>query len=143
MIDSAAAADLLDECHAVLTRELIPLLPADRRYEARMIAGAIARVSRQITRSCRAATTEIEAIEQLTGERQPVSANGEASTGLQAPPDTLLEAHLAAARVRLCEAVRAGQFDDRLDNRDDLLRLREIAHARLQITNPKLISQGS
>jgi Domain of unknown function (DUF6285) len=140
MIDSVIAADLLDECHTVLTRELIALLPADRRYEARMIASAVARVSRQIKVSRRTAATEIEAIEHLAGNGQGAS---QTTRNIPPEPDRVLETQLATARARLCDDVRAGQLDARLDNPGDLLWLREIVHAKLQVTNPKLIAEAS
>jgi hypothetical protein len=139
MIDGFVAADLLDECHAVLTRELIAALPAGKRYEARMIASAIARVSRQIKSSRRAAASELEALEQLAGDAPAHAESKDAALS----PDRALEDRLAAARARLTDDIRAGRLDARLDNPGDLLRLREMVHARLQVTNPKLITEAS
>ena len=138
MIDGAIAADLLDECHAVLTRELIAALPAEKRYEARMIASAVARVSRQIKTSRHSAACELEAIDRLSGEGIASATNGTTLT-----PDRAMEERIASARARLVDDIRAGKLDARLDNPGDLLRLREIVHAKLEVTNPKLITEGS
>jgi hypothetical protein len=138
MIDGFIAADLLDECHAVLTRELIAALPAEKRYEARMIASAMARVSRQIKVSRRSAASELEALSRLSGADSASANNGAAVS-----PDRALEERLAAARSRLSDDIRAGRLDARLDNPGDLLRLREIVHAKLEVTNPKSITEAS
>jgi hypothetical protein len=138
MIDGAIAADLLDECHAVLTRELIAALPAEKRYEARMIASAVARVSRQIKTSRHSAACELEAIDRLSGDGIAPAKNGAALS-----PDRAMEERIASARARLVDDIRAGKLDARLDNPGDLLRLREIVHAKLEVTNPKLITEGS
>jgi hypothetical protein len=138
MIDGFIAADLLDECHAVLTRELIAALPAEKRYEARMIASAMARVSRQIKVSRRSAASELEALSRLSGADSASANNGPAVS-----PDRALEERLAAARSRLSDDIRAGRLDARLDNPGDLLRLREIVHAKLEVTNPKSITEAS
>jgi hypothetical protein len=138
MIDGFIAADLLDECHAVLTRELIAALPAEKRYEARMIASAMARVSRQIKVSRRSAASELEALSRLSGADSASANNGPAVS-----PDRALEERLAAARARLSDDIRAGRLDARLDNPGDLLRLREIVHAKLEVTNPKSITEAS
>jgi hypothetical protein len=137
MIDGAVAADLLDECHAVLTRELIAALPAEKRYEARMIASAVARVARQIRESRHAAVTELEALDLLSSD----DGAGTAHTAAL-PPDRALEERLANARTRVADDIRAGRLDTRLDNPGDLLRLREIVHAKLAVTNPKLITEA-
>jgi hypothetical protein len=137
MIDGTIAADLLDECHAVLTRELIAALPAERRYEARMIASAVARVSRQIKASRHAAVAELEALDALSDDKTVTPALTPVS------PDRALEERLAAARAHLADAIRAGRFDARLDHPGDLLRLREIVHAKLEVTHPKLITEAS
>jgi hypothetical protein len=138
MIDGVIAADLLDECHAVLTRELIAALPAEKRYEARMIASAVARVSRQIKTSRHSAACELEAIDRLSGDDIAPAANSATRS-----PDRAMEERLASARARLVDDIRAGKLDARLDNPGDLLRLREIVHAKLEVTNPKLITEGS
>jgi Domain of unknown function (DUF6285) len=137
MIESLTAADLLDECRRVMMEDLLPMLPDERRYEARMIGSALARVSRQITQSRRAAASEIDAIDALLGVQ--------ATTGAVAPsnPDRVLEERLDSTRSELCHALREGRFDTRLDNPGDLLRLREIVHAKLRVTNPKLIDEAS
>lgn len=141
MIDGVIAADLLDECHAVLTRELIAALPAEKRYEARMIASAVARVSRQIKTSRHSAACELEAIDRLSDEEGDGIAP--VAKGAALSPDRAIEERLASARARLVDDIRAGKLDARLDNPGDLLRLREIVHAKLEVTNPKLITEGS
>jgi hypothetical protein len=137
MIDGTIAADLLDECHAVLTRELIAALPPERRYEARMIASAVARVSRQIKASRHAAVSELDALNRLANDEAAPLPPSVVS------PDRALEERLAAARARLADDIRAGRLDARLDNPGDLLSLREIVHAKLEVTNPKLITEAS
>lgn len=143
MIDSFIAADLLDECHAVLTRDLIAALPPEHRYEARMIASAMARVSRQIKVSRRAAASELEALDQLANDAPPTRDTTKTLQAMAVSPDRALEGRLAAARARLADDLRAGRMDARLDNPGDLLRLREIVQAKLQVTNPKLIAEAS
>lgn len=137
MIDGHGASDLLDECRTVLIAQLLPALPASLHYEARMIASAMARVSRQIAHSRRAAAIEMEEIDALLAGRT-VSETPAAPTA-----DRTLEDGLSSLRATLCRAIREGQFDARLDNPGDVLRLRGIVHARLLVTNPKLMSEAS
>lgn len=137
MIDAYLASDLLDECRMVMVEQLLPALPANLHYEARMIASALSRVARQITQSRRAAAIEMEEIDALlAGRTEPRAVANQA-------PDRSLEDGLDALRATLCRAVREGQFDARLENPGDILRLRNMVHAKLLVTNPKLISEAS
>lgn len=137
MIDGHLASDLLDECRTVMVEQLLPALPANLHYEARMIASALSRVSRQITQSRRAAAIEMEEIDALLAGRTAAPAVANQT------PDRTLEDRLDALRTTLCRAVRNGQFDARLDNPGDILKLRKMVHAKLLVTNPKLISEAS
>ena len=109
-----ATADLLKVARAELRERVTPSLNAGGRYEAAMVANAMA-----------IAIRELELGPGARAEEQALLAGF-----YQTPTGTLPE-----LRRRLCQELRAGAV---LENRPDELRilLRKVVHARLAISNP-------
>ncbi len=119
MGDRPGGAELLRQARRSLLDDLLGALPEDRRYEALMVASAMAIVAR-----------ELEAGEQRDAERLAL----EALLG-QGPGADLDEA-LQSLRRRLAEEIRAGKRDAAPELHALLER---DARLRLAISNPKLL----
>ena len=109
-----ATAGLLAVARATLRELVMPALDGGGRYEAAMVANAMA-----------IAIRELELGPGARAEEQALLARF-----YQTPTGTLPE-----LRRRLCQELRAGAV---LENRPDELRilLRKVVHARLAISNP-------
>jgi hypothetical protein len=114
MSDPGATADLLKVAQATLRETVLPQVGADARYEAAMVANALAIAARELELGPRAR----EAERQLLGR-------------FQGTPD----APLAELRARCRAELRAGTLESA---REPELRrlLHEVVHARLAISNP-------
>lgn len=109
-----ATADLLEVARTTLRTAVLPHVAADGRYEAAMVANALAIAARELELGPKARAEERELL-----------------AGFYATPD----ASLAELRRRLCQELRSGALDDA---REATLRalLRRFVHARLAISNP-------
>ena len=109
-----ATADLLAVARTTLREQVMPDLDGGGRYEAAMVANAMA-----------IAIRELELGPGARADEQALLAGF-----YQMPSGTLLE-----LRRRLCRDLRTGAV---LENRPDELRilLRKVVHARLAISNP-------
>lgn len=125
--DRPDGAALLAEARRVLLEMLLPLLPADRRLDALMIANAMGIAGRELEGADRAPREALARLCALYGETPP------------APPDGGLRDSLAALERRLAADLRAGAFDS--GAKRDALRahLRATTAARLTVSNPKLL----
>jgi len=111
-----SAPDLLKSARQLLLDELLPALPRELHYEARMIANAMI----------------IAARDQQQGSR----CINEEQRHLQALLDDSSTSELSALRQQLARAIRQGQFDQHpLLNQ----RLRQINQSQLAINNPKAV----
>lgn len=111
-----SAPDLLMTARQLLLDELLPALPRELHYEARMIANAMIIAARDQQQGSNCATGEQQQLQALLNN---------SSTG-----------ELSALRRQLASAIRQGQFDQH-----PLLsqRLRQINHRQLAINNPKAV----
>jgi hypothetical protein len=109
-----ATADLLNVAHATLRETVLPHVAAVARYEAAMVANALAIAAREVELGARAREAERDLLARFCGT-----------------PD----APLAELRARCCADLRAGGLDRA---REPGLRrlLHEVVHARLAISNP-------
>lgn len=115
------AAQLLTTARNALLAELLPALPENLHYSARMIANAMRISSREIAAG--------ETCDQLTQNTLSQLCNGASGDS-------------AELERRLAEDIRIGRFDH-TDKQQALLRgLLAITHERLSISNPKLIRQA-
>ena len=109
-----ATADLLEVARTVLREQVIPALDGGGRFEAAMVANAMAIAIREIEQGSTTRAEEQALLAEFLG----------------VPTATLPE-----LRRRLCRELRDGVV---LADRPDELRtlLRKVVHARLTISNP-------
>ena len=111
------ARNLLDTALALFRTEILPAVPADKRYAALMIANALAMAEREIG----ASGLDVRALAATLYPDGPISADD-------------FERRLAAD-------IEAGEFDAAGPRRDAAFTaIRAINAARLAITNPKLLA---
>jgi hypothetical protein len=122
MNDIPDAAALLAIARTTLLDKLLAHVPQELRYDALMIANAMAIAAREQTTGDRAARDECARLSTLLGEK--------ATTGV---PD----ATLAGYRKRLASEIRSGRFDN--DRTALLAHLEATAAAALAISNPKAL----
>lgn len=120
---------LLDLARALLLDEVLPALPEERRYDARLIANALAIAAREATAEARDRETYRKGLAALYGEatRPPEG---------RAPAETPDEANERLG-WRLAGELRAGQRDA---DPEVFAVLRRAAAARLSAVNPKALA---
>jgi hypothetical protein len=115
------ANELLAIARQTLLDELLPQLPGRLRYQALMVANAMAIAGREYLEGETAQATEARLLGGLLDDDQ---------------------ASLTDARQALCRAIRLGRFDEPGSEQDRLLSaLSAITRARLSISNPKALGQ--
>jgi uncharacterized protein DUF6285 len=120
MLDRPEARDLLGIARQHLLQRILPVLPEALRYDALMVANALAIAAREIELAAQAQARDRAAIAALLPD---------------APPD----AEIVALRSALCREIRRGSYD--AGRRAELLAgLRASVEARLAISNPKLLA---
>ena len=126
MNDRPDATELLAIARRTLLDELLPRLPEDLRYNALMIANAMAIASREHAAGDAAGQAELTRLGELFSEHaKPLSGAALASA-------------LAAHNQRLAAEIRGGRYDDPL--RAALLdHLEKTGSAKLAISNPKAL----
>jgi hypothetical protein len=124
MRDISDAADLMLTARETLMRELLPVLPAQHKYSALMIANGMAIAARESRLGVDAARSEAARLRNLLVDR-----------GLPLPAST----DLADLRRAVCAAIRAGSFD--ADENASVLtsELSHTAEAWVAISNPKAL----
>ena len=126
MNDRPDAAELLDIARRTLLDAILPRLPEELRYNARMIANAMAIAAREHAAGDDAAQAELARLRAIFAERP---------RPLTGPP---LRAALAGYNRRLATDIRGGRFDDR--ERPALIaHLERTAVDKLAIANPKAL----
>lgn len=114
--------DLLACARELLLSQLLPVLPPQQHYDARMIANALAIAGRDIERS------------QACAEAQGNALN--AVLALQGLPPL----PLAQAQALISEQIRSGVYDASGAAQHGLLQALQISTAeRLKINNPKVL----
>jgi hypothetical protein len=126
MNNNPDATELLAIARATLLDKLLPQLPEELRYDALMIANAMAIASREHVASDNATQAELARLRDLFAERKK-SLTGAA-----------LAAALAGYNRRLATEIRAGRFDDK--ERAALLdHLAQTSADELAISNPRAL----
>lgn len=128
MRDRPDGVALLREARAVLLDELLERLPEDRRYQARLVANAMAIAARELEAGDRPAAAERAALSRLYSEPRRTGPDG---TAPEAPEETRQR-----LTWRLAAEVRAGYRDG---DAEVYAFLRERAVQRLRVTNPKVL----
>jgi len=127
--DRPDGADILAEARRTLLEVLLPLLPAESRYDGLMVAHAMAIAAR-----------ELGAGEQGRHELLVVLA-----AALQLPepsgmPPSPVQETLARLEARLAGDIRDGRYDADDERRAAVRRYLQVATiARLRLSNPKLL----
>lgn len=130
MRDKPTAAELLAIARETLLGELLPQSEDAQRYDALMVAAAMAIAAREAEAGDRALVAERDALAALYGE-----AGGEAGAA-----DEPLEAALGRLNRRFAADLRAGAFDAPGARQAAAWRLlREVTMAKLMECNPKYL----
>lgn len=117
--DHPDGAALLAEARRTLLEMLLPLLPADHRYHALMVANAMAIAARE------AAQSDDDRREMLTELTALTGTGGDTAVGER----------------RLAQDIRCGLHDAPGPQRDAVHRyLRSATLARVRVSNPKAVS---
>lgn len=116
--DDPGARDLVAIALRSFREAILPVVPADQRFTALMIANALGVAERELAAGTAAEPTLAAAVGGLLGEDGDL-------------PDLL---------PRLCTAIDAGRFD--APDRQAALRavLKDITRARLALSNPKRLA---
>ena len=125
--DGPDGPDLLDVTRRRLVDELLPMLPADSRFDVLMIGNAMgiaARESRAGENGLRAALARLAALYGQAVEPTPIED---------------VRDRLSQLNRRLAADIRAGVFDAGPRRRALIDHLRATTRARLAITNPKVL----
>ncbi len=130
MTDISDAADLLEIARATLLDDLVPALPNERRYAGLMIANAMAIAARERRLGASAERDEAGRLRRLVDGlgQSPRAASGVDARG-----------ELPALRTTVCDAIRAGAFDDPRREAALAAQLLQIAAAHVAISNPKIL----
>ena len=123
--DVPDASELLATARETLLADLLPALPEERRYTARMIANALAIAAREAAAGNDTIRREIERLRPLAAQSVPPS-----------DPDT---ADVRDLRRIVVAAIRDGRFDDDAHAKPLLAALEAIAADRLAISNPRAL----
>ena len=135
MRDAPDALDLLAIARETLLNELVPALPPERRYDALLIASALAAAVRELEAGDAPEREDLRDLARLLG----------AGAGATDPPaaagDAPLREELTRLNARLAAAIRAGAFDAPGPRRAELVRHLKAATVRkLRETNPKYLA---
>jgi hypothetical protein len=115
------ASELLAIARQTLLDQLLAQLPGDLRYQALMVANAMAIAGRESREGEAADACEAHMLDALCGE---------GTTSVE------------QARQSLCQAIRQGRFDASCSEQDQLFKaLSAITRARLSISNPKVLAE--
>lgn len=115
------ASELLAIARQTLLDQLLPQLPDSVRYQALMVANAMAIAGRECREGECADAVEAQLLGPLLGDTGQL---------------------LTDARQALCRAIRQGRFDEPGSDQDRLFSaLSTITRARLSISNPKVLAQ--
>lgn len=122
MTDVSDASDLLVTARATFMAELLPALPAERRYVGLMIANVLAIAARECALGAEAARSEVVRLSKLASD-------------IALPADPALD--VAALRRLVSAAIRAGRFDDSAHEDAVTRALLATAADGIAISNPK------
>lgn len=131
MSDRPNGQELLLIAREELMKKLLPELPAKVRYEALMIANAMAIAAREFESGRENDLRELSGLRQLLLGESSGPGDGE----------VLLDHALTKCRKKLCAEIRAGEFDPSGKKHLELARyLKTTAKDKVGISNPKLLA---
>jgi len=118
--DDPGARDLVAIALKTFREAVLPVVPAEQRFAALMIANALGMAERELAAGAGAEPALAAAVGALLGEA----------------------GDLSALLPRLCAAIDAGSFDAPDRQADLRAVLAEVTRARLAVSNPKLLAAG-
>ena len=123
---------LLDRARVLLTEELLEPLSAGQRYQARLVANAMAIAARELAAGRKPLKTQVAALAKLFGEAR--------KAGVEDGPGETLEEAWERLTWRLASELRGG-----LRDRDPLVYavLEASARARVGLSNPKALKDAA
>ncbi len=128
MRNQLSGAEILATARQTLLKELLPLLPPERKYDILMIANAMAIAARELETGDQDLRREYELLTKLYKDCE-VSEIDDLHK---------IEACIHALKKRLAADIRAGVFDDNKDMGETLhALLLELVMAKLRQSNPK------
>lgn len=131
MSDVSDASELLAIARESVLRELVPALPAEQRYVARMIANAIAIASREHAAAAPALACEAGRLRKLLAAQSVVA---------PAEPTAQQDERTGALRQALAAAIRRGAFDEPVHRRALREHLLRTAEDQVAISNPRALA---
>jgi hypothetical protein len=130
MNDRPTAAELIDAVRHYLEAELLPVLTdARQRFQALVAANVLAIAGRELAGEEGQLREEWGLLAGLLG------AGGPRPEGL-----TALRQAVRQANARLCERIRAGDFDGPADFRRVSGKVRELVVRKLEVANPRYLA---
>ncbi len=130
MRDLPDASGLLAIALKSYEEDVLPVVGPEKRYQALMIANALAIAGREIEDSDRQARASLEALQGILDEKGRADADGKE-----------LHARIESLERRLCDEIARGRFDGKRTALVDCLKA--ILRARLAISNPKILAAKS
>ncbi|MEO6958804.1 MAG: DUF6285 domain-containing protein [Burkholderiaceae bacterium] len=121
MINRPRGDELLAVARSVLLDDLLPLIPADRAYDARMIANAMAIAARELAR-CRGVDDEVT--ERIAEFYRAIGMDPSVIASEQSLADQIKKRHIDSVHARQLHAL-----------------LLAVTGAKLAISNPKYLDQ--
>ncbi|MBP2228866.1 hypothetical protein J2847_002158 [Azospirillum agricola] len=122
--DEPDARDLVAIALSSFRDSILPLVPAEQRFTALMIANALATAERELAAGDKAEPALAAAVGGLIGE------------------EGALSVPLAVLVPRLCAAIADGRFDAAGPQAALRRVLFDLTRARLAVSNPKLLAAG-
>jgi hypothetical protein len=129
MTERPQADELLNEARRTLLEVLLPVLPADRRYDGLMVANAMAIASREASLGQDLLREEVLGLSTLLCLPN-------------APDEASVERHdrLRELESRLAQEIRKGAYDSPGPQREAVRAyLRAAAEGRVRVSNPKVL----
>jgi Domain of unknown function (DUF6285) len=117
-----SGAELLRVARETLLEELLPRLPAENHYAARMVANAMAIAARELEGAAGDPAAEIARVRALLPEWAPAGD---------------MDAQVREANAKLAAAVRAGRFDTPHAQAELFGHLRKSTEERLAVSAPR------
>jgi hypothetical protein len=132
MNDRPTAEELVDAVRHFLEVDVLPaLMDARLRFQTLVAANVLAIVGRELPAEEEHLRLEWEFLGEVLGSLGPAPA------GLAELRRAVLE-----ATGRLCQRIRAGEFDDEARFRELAGRVREVVVRKVEVANPRYLASG-
>jgi len=130
MRDEPNAMDLLEIALKTFNENILPEVSPEQRYSALMIANALSIAARELNEGEEQGRMILKALQTLFGEKETCGIEGIA-----------LYEEIEDLERQLCDDIARGKYDT--DFKPLMTCLKTVVHARLAISNPKLLAAGA